>query len=338
MATGEGKVSAIAGDDHRVGVGCEFWPRSSKLEPPWAGASRRTPRWLRRVAALVLADSGLDSFGLFGENARMNTTAPEPLITLTSDFGTRDGYAGAMKGVIRSVAPHVRVEDITHEVPAGDIRAGAWALRSAVPFFPRGTVHVAVIDPGVGTARNAVVLLADGQYLIGPDNGLFSWIIRESREVRAWKLSSDSWRPAQGSYTFHGRDLFAHAAALMVQEGEVDRICGEVLRPHCGEWAKAMIVEEEAEGEVVHVDAFGNVITNLVLNAESPETAWRVDLPESPLHLEGLDRTYGDVETGEGLALIGSHQFLEVAVRQGSAAERFGIRVGDPVRVRMSHG
>lgn len=266
----------------------------------------------------------------------MNSPAPEPLITLTSDFGSRDGYAGAMKGVIRNVAPHTRLEDITHDIPAGDIRSGAWALRTAVPFYPRGTVHVAVIDPGVGTARNAVVLQADSQYLIGPDNGLFSWIIRECGHVRAWKLSDTSWRPARGSQTFHGRDLFAHAAALMVQEGEVDGIRGEEVSPVCAPWSETVKADSGGNGQVVHIDRFGNIITNLILDLEAPAPGFQVKLPNTGATFGKLRQTYGDVDEGTGLALVGSHRFLEIAVRRGSAAERFEVEVGDPVQVRRS--
>lgn len=276
----------------------------------------------------------LDCQGNMMENGEvMNSPAPEPLITLSSDFGTRDGYAGAMKGVIRSVAPQVRLEDITHGIPPGDIRAGAWVLRTAVPFFPRGTVHVVVVDPGVGTARNALVLQADSQYLIGPDNGIFSWMIREAREVRAWKLSDDSWHPHQSSHTFHGRDLFAHAAALMVQEGELSRVCGEEVTPRCEEWSRAFAVAPQVQGEVVHVDHFGNVVTNLYLTEPEPELPGAVRLPTRDLSFDLLSRTYGDVEEGKALLLVGSHGFLEIAVRQGSAAEAFHLQPGDPVCV-----
>lgn len=275
----------------------------------------------------------LDTAAHLRDDAPMIAPPPEPLITLTSDFGTRDGYAGAMKGVIRSVCPHVRLEDITHDIPPGDVRAGAWALRSAVGFFPRGTVHVAVIDPGVGTSRNAIVLQADSHYLIGPDNGLFSWILRESRHVEAWKLSDASWRPARASNTFHGRDLFSHAAALLVREGDMQSICSEPVEPRCADWAHTVAVAESGLGEVVHIDRFGNVITNLLLPQGDPEGPWHVELLDSQTRLEGLHRTYGDVGEGRGLALIGSHNFLEIAVSRGSAAERFDLKPGAPIRV-----
>lgn len=264
----------------------------------------------------------------------MNSPAPEPLITLTSDFGTQDGYAGAMKGVIRSVAPHARLEDITHEISPGDIRAGAWALRTSVPFYPRGTVHVVVVDPGVGTHRNAIVLQADSQYLIGPDNGVFSWIIREAKEITAWRLSDDSWHPNLRSHTFHGRDLFAHAAALMVQEGELGRVCGKKFQPHCEDWSISINIDDgSVVGEVVHIDRFGNVVTNLHLPEGCAELKGTLKLVEHGWIFEELKHTYGDVDEGKPLLLVGSHGFLEVAVRQGSAALEFGITAGDRVSV-----
>lgn len=267
----------------------------------------------------------------------MHPPPPIPLVTLTTDFGTRDGYTGAMKGVIQKVAPHTRTIDITHEIPAGNIRSGAWALRTALPFFPRGTVHVAVIDPGVGTDRNALLVLADHQFLIGPDNGLFSWILEEATDSRAWKLSDTSWSPIAGSHTFHGRDLFSHAAALLVREGDLESVIGEAVTPIRSEWAKTIQVESGALGEVVHIDHFGNVITNLAL-----PSGWDLQKPllvqSGSTTFQGLNRTYGDVEEGEGLVLVGSHDFLEIAVRKGSAAEQFAITVGDLVTVLDPNG
>lgn len=260
----------------------------------------------------------------------MHIPAPERLITLTTDFGTRDGYAGAMKGVIRQIAPAATVEDITHGIPAGDIRAGAWALRTATPFYPRGSVHVVVVDPGVGTARHALVAHIDGRFYIGPDNGVFSWLLAEADEVHAWRLADHSWRPDQPSNTFHGRDLFAHAAALMVQEGELNAVCGEVVTPRVDAWATC--IQAPGAGEVVHVDRFGNVVTNLLLPEEVPQSDWRVSFADGKT-LTGLQRTYGEVASGACLALVGSHRFLEIAVRLGSASEEMNLHPGDQIRV-----
>lgn len=264
----------------------------------------------------------------------MHLPSPERLITLTTDFGLRDGYAGAMKGVIRQTAAQALVEDVTHDIPPGDIRAGAWALRTAVPFYPRGTVHVAVIDPGVGTSRHAMVAVADGQFLIGPDNGLFSWLFSQADIFTAWRLSDRSWRPARVSNTFHGRDLFAHAAALLVQEGDLSAVCGERVDPVIEPWAT--VKPAPGEGRVVHTDHFGNIVTNIRMPHESGASGWKVELPRLGLTLQGLHRTYGDVDEGECLALVGSHDFLEIAVRRGSAAQKLGIAPDELVRVFAS--
>jgi S-adenosyl-L-methionine hydrolase (adenosine-forming) len=257
--------------------------------------------------------------------------APSRLITLTTDFGTRDGYAGAMKGVIRSTAPEAWVEDITHDIAPGDIRAGAWALRSAIPFFPRGTVHVVVVDPGVGTSRTAMIALADGQYLIGPDNGVFSWVLAEAAQVRAWSLHDRSWRVKDPSNTFHGRDLFAHAAALIAQEGDPELVLGGDMVPMVCGWARSIQVEHGGTGEIVHVDHFGNLVTNLRLPSLLPGQMWKIQVPGCGLCLHGLKRTYGEAEPEQALALTGSHGFLEIAVRQGSAARQLGLHPGEKV-------
>jgi len=255
-----------------------------------------------------------------------------PLITLLTDFGTRDGYVGAMKGVIRSIVPHAQIDDITHDIPAGDIRSGAWALRGLLPLFPPHTIHVAVVDPGVGTERPAILLQAGDQFLIGPDNGLFSWILQAS-SCKAWVLSEDAWRPDQTSHTFHGRDLFSHAAALLARDGDLKRICETPLRPACGDWACLHPVQGETQGEILHLDRFGNAITNLQLPADPYGKSWKIELPEVGLRFDTLTRTYGNQKTGQSLALIGSHGLLEIAVRDGSAAAKHGLRIGNRVQV-----
>lgn len=259
--------------------------------------------------------------------------APGRLITLTTDFGTRDGYAGAMKGVIRHTSPEACVEDLTHEIPPGDIKAAAWTLRTAIPFYPRGSVHVVVVDPGVGTDRNAMLAYCDGQFLIGPDNGVFSWLLRGASRKQAWRLSDDAWRSQAPAPTFHGRDLFAHAAALIVEEGDVSRICGEEISPVILETVAPEILQNGGEGHVLHVDHFGNVITNIEFTEDQDLQLFRIELPKQGLLLEKIYRTYGDVGPGEVLGLIGSHRFLEIAVREGSAREEIGLNEGDPVRV-----
>jgi hypothetical protein len=264
------------------------------------------------------------------------------VITLTTDFGTADGYVGAMKGVIASLAPDARVFDLTHETPPQDIRSAAFALYQAVPYFPRGTVHCVVVDPGVGTPRLPVAVLAENeQYLVGPDSGLFTLfcppftdadpVAVETTDIRWWREG------AEPSVTFHGRDVFASVAAhlaRMITAGSPDlTVFGPRIQRLVRFEVPAPVEERDAyRGEVVHVDHFGNAITNL------PER-W-VDDAHGPVVVEAggktmpVVRTYGDVGVGELCGLVGSAGWLEVACRAGSAADRLGLGPGIPVVLR----
>ncbi len=260
-------------------------------------------------------------------------SATPPIITLLTDFGTQDGYVGAMKGVIHSVLPHTVIADITHDIPHADIPSGAWALRGILNLFPAGTIHVAVVDPGVGTERHALLLEADSQWYIGPDNGLFSWILSEAGSSRAWQLSEAAWRPGGNSHTFHGRDLFAHAAALFARDRDPNTICGKEVTPQFLEWATLHLVQEDTTGEFIHIDRFGNAISNLLPPPDPYDPGWKVEVPSAGLQVASLSRTYGEMPEGTPLALIGSHGCLEIAVRNGSAAAQHGLHTGDPIRM-----
>lgn len=264
------------------------------------------------------------------------------LITLTTDFGTADGYVGAMKGVIASQAPNARIFDLTHEIPPQDVRSAAFALYRAVPYYPPGTVHCVVVDPGVGTPRRPVVVRAENeQYLVGPDSGVFTLFCPpftdadpeavETAERRWWREG------AEPSATFHGRDVFASVAAhlaRMIEAGPPDL---SVFGPEAEELARfevpSPVEERDAyRGEVVHVDHFGNAITNL------PERWFDHALGSVVVEVGGKSlpvvRTYGDVEVGELCGLVGSAGWLEVACRAGSAADRLGLGPGIPVVLR----
>ncbi len=250
------------------------------------------------------------------------------VVTLTSDFGTVDGYAGAMKGVILSRAPDATVVDITHDIPRHDIAAGAFALANAAPLFPPGTIHVAVVDPGVGSSRAAVIAQSGGQLFIAPDNGLLQLVAPEPTSVYA--ISAAEFCLREQSTTFHGRDIFAAAAGRLAsganaaEAGPAIELSGRLTG----------VSDESASGDdsaayVVHVDAFGNLITDL------PAVA----LPSKPCvtiagrRIERLATTYQSVEVGELLAYIGSGDTLEIAVREGSAADVLGISRGAIVNV-----
>lgn len=264
-----------------------------------------------------------------------------PLITLATDFGTSDGYVGAMKGVIASIAPEATILDLTHAIPPQDVRSAAFALFRSVPLYPRGSVHCVVVDPGVGTDRRPLAMITQsGQVLVGPDSGVFSLFCPPfvDAEPEAVELTERRWwRHEEPSATFHGRDVFAPVAAhlaLRSVAGEID--LGEFGRPVADLWRFDMPVPVEERdayrGEVVHVDHFGNAVTNL------PERWVSHARGEVVVEAGGrampVVRTYGDVGIGEMCALVGSSGWLEVACREGSAADRLGLAPGIPVVLR----
>jgi S-adenosylmethionine hydrolase len=260
------------------------------------------------------------------------------IITLTTDFGTRDAYVAEMKGVMLDIAASagqpVSLIDLTHDVAAHDVTEGALALEAAVPFFPRGSIHVAVIDPGVGTNRRGLVVRTERALLVGPDNGLFTPFIADAARWEAWELRAEAYRLATVSRTFHGRDIFAPAAAHLAAGVAPERFGPTVRDPLRLAWPTVRAVAGAVAGAVLHVDRFGNLVTSI--RAETLEDvggAVRIRLGGRPLPLVG---TYGELEAGQAGALVGSSGRLEIAVREGSAAARFKARRGTPVVVSRS--
>lgn len=248
-------------------------------------------------------------------------------ITLLTDYSNADSYVGEMKGVLLTGAPDASVIDITHLIRPGDIRSGAHVFSRVWHRFAAGTVHVVVVDPGVGTARSALALAAHGHFFVGPDNGLFTSIFKGA-EVDAVALPT----PDDASATFHGRDVFAPAAAALAG-GALLRSLGPRF---AGMPVRLTYTEPHYEGksvvgEVVYVDRFGTLVTNL-----TPELV----PPYATLEIEGMDvgklrRTFGDVPTGGLVAYVGSGGEVEIAVRDGSATRRLGAGVGGRVRARL---
>lgn len=254
-------------------------------------------------------------------------------VTLLTDFGTADGYVGEMKGVLLTRGAGMLV-DVSHDLEQGDVRAGAWALRRIWSRFPPGTVHLVVVDPGVGSRRRAVAARADGRWFVGPDNGLLTWVDREHEVGTAVELEPDRTGLEPLSDTFHGRDLFAPAAASLASGGAPGDL-GPALRPdsleaiELGEPRRSP--SGEVRGEVWHVDRFGNVVTNLPSDAVPAEGAVvRVGGEE----VRGVSRSYAAVDPGELVLTQGSVGTLEVSVRNGSAARRLSVGPGDPVEAR----
>lgn len=254
------------------------------------------------------------------------------IVTLLTDFGTSDGYVAAMKGVLLSVAPGTRILDAGHDVPRHDVRAAAWALRQYAAMYPRGTVHVAVVDPGVGTARAALCARVDGRFFLAPDNGLLSWVIQAGRGVEVRRLRASVHRPGAVSATFHGRDVFAYAAGLLARAPKrYLRLTESWPDPMLPRWSTRRKGSGWIAGEVIHLDVFGNAITSL---READLRGLHVRaLQVRRMKIRTFARTYGEVAPGQSVALIGSTGHLELAVNQGSAALRGRLRVGDTVRV-----
>ena len=242
------------------------------------------------------------------------------VITLTSDFGTVDGFAGALKGVIARECPGATIVDITHDVAPQDVVGGAFALAQAARFFPTGTVHVAVVDPGVGSARRALIVEHETQRFVGPDNGLLSLAAppAHSRAHVVDRLPGD-W---QVHPTFHGRDVFARVAARLAAGDPVTSFASAQVNPIDITRPATEETRGTVAGEVFHVDHFGNLVTNLP-NARSEGAV--VAIGERTTDVR---RTYADVAPGEVVAYPGSAGFVEIAVRDGSAARALGLARG----------
>lgn len=310
---------------------------------------------------------------------------PHPLIALLTDFGTRDAYVGVMKGVMKSICPDCTFIDITHDIPPQDVRAAAFTLRNNYRFFPEDTVFLVVVDPGVGTARRAVLWQSqEGYSFVAPDNGVLSYILPgvngrsepvgiswedgamrvniadQLRPHMAWDITGS---PLHGvtSATFHGRDIFAPAAALaachLLDTPTAQRI---LKRIEMATLARLPLPHQatsgdEISGEVLYIDHFGNIVTSIGrliwrgIDGLVFDPAFKKTLPQlifppesrvgvGPHMLDQINRTYGEVAVGDLLALVGSSGYLEISVNGGNAADRLNVKVGDNVTIYIPEG
>lgn len=257
------------------------------------------------------------------------------IITLLTDFGTRDEYAACLKGVILGINPQAVLVDLTHEVPPQDIQTAALVLAAAAPYFPPGTIHLAVVDPGVGTARRGLAACGRGQLWVGPDNGLFHLIFAGRTDFEIVSLENPAYFLPQVSATFQGRDLFAPVAAHLSLKADLSALGPAITDPVRLPWPEPLFTPEIIIGEVIHVDRFGNLISNI---AAADFFSWLRSgdfrLKVGPAVLTRLHRTYGEVAPGELLALVGSHGYLEIACSQESAAARLAAGAGLPLEIR----
>jgi S-adenosylmethionine hydrolase len=262
------------------------------------------------------------------------------IISLLSDFGHKDPYVAEMKAVILSISPQARIVDITHEIEKFNIRMGAYVLASAAPYFPPNTIHVAVVDPGVGTKRRPIIAETRRSLYVGPDNGLLMLAAHKEHIKKVYQIDNPKFMLSKVSKTFHGRDIFAPAAAHLT-EGNKPSDFGPAIQDYIlPEFAKPHARNGELLGEVLHIDDFGNIVSNITL--EDFKKMGFHDASSLLVRLGGKTLTirfcsaYGEVPSGTPLALIGSSNFLEVAVNQESASRIFKAKVGDTFHVSVA--
>jgi S-adenosylmethionine hydrolase len=247
-----------------------------------------------------------------------------PLITLLTDFGTADGYVGEMKGVLLARAPDAMLVDITHDIPAQDVETARLTLARVWRRFPAGTVHLVVVDPGVGTDRAALAVRSDGRWLVGPDNGVLSPALLVTG---ACAVTIEI--PPNASASFHGRDVFAPAAASLALGTSLESLGAMARQPTIRRTPEPQRIDDGVlAGVVISVDRCGNAITNLV--------ALRAGIVEVQGAALPLRRTYADVPPGDALAIVGSSGLIEVAVRDGNAARTLNLTRGSPVVFRST--
>jgi S-adenosylmethionine hydrolase len=255
------------------------------------------------------------------------------LITLTTDFGYTDPFVGIMKGVIHGINPLARVIDLSHGIPAQNVMAAALVLRQSARYFPRGTIHVGVVDPGVGSTRRPLLMEVEESYFIGPDNGVLSLVIEEKTPARIIHLSNPAYQLQPTSATFHGRDIFAPAAAYL-SRGVALEAFGETIKGFARlTWPVVSKTGTTIKGEIVYIDGFGNLSTSIGTDdlKELPGHKLRINFHD--LSIVGLAANYVAVEQDKYLALINSWGLLEIAVYKGSAQKCSGALIGDKVEV-----
>jgi len=262
---------------------------------------------------------------------------PNPIITLTTDFGLRDPYVAEMKAVILNISPDTSIVDMSHEVEKFNLRMGAYFLASAAHYFPKGTIHVAVVDPGVGTKRKAILIKTRHGCYVGPDNGVMALAAKNQGIEHVYEITNRKLMLSRISGTFHGRDIFAPAAAHLANGTPATEFGAEIREIVTPEFAKVVRRENLLVGEVLHVDGFGNVITNFgekELELMKIGDSINVKLGKVWLKMK-VCRAYAEAKPQEPLAIIGSHNFLEVSITQGNAAKTFKIKSGNKVTLSL---
>ena len=260
--------------------------------------------------------------------------APSGLITLMTDFGTSDHYVGVMKGVMLNINQQVQIVDITHAIPPQDIHGAAFLIDSAYRYFPTGTIHVIVVDPGVGSERRAIVCRTETTYFVCPDNGILTHILHNEKHVHAIAVENSVYFLPQVSNTFHGRDIFAPVAAHLSRGVPIDELGSPVARTLQLPIPKLQVTDKVVIGHIVWIDSFGNLVTNISHEiVDALEGRDSVVIHAGNTEIYYFNRSYAESTVGEPLAIVGSFNRLEISINQGNAAQTLGLKRGDTITV-----
>lgn len=261
-----------------------------------------------------------------------------PLLTLLTDFGLNDEYVGVVKGVIFTYAPEARIVDITHLVPPQNVRAASHLLARTYPYFPPGTVHLTVVDPGVGSSRSILAVAADGQYFVGPDNGIFTPVFLRAASLAVHRVTASHLFLAKVGTTFHGRDIMAPIAARLAAGLDLNKVgpCIPVQECIHAHYDEAIRKGNILQGEILHVDRFGNLCTNISKHeVESFAAGREIVVKIGEKFVIPLRHSYAEQEIGGLLALYDSHDHLEIAINQGNAAQELNMTVGATIYLSL---
>ncbi|MDZ7331179.1 MAG: SAM-dependent chlorinase/fluorinase [candidate division KSB1 bacterium] len=259
---------------------------------------------------------------------------PSGIITLLTDFGLSDGYVATMKGVILSINPKATIIDLSHDIPAQDVAAAAFVLEASFRYFPRGTIHVAVVDPTVGTNRKILAVKSSDYWFLAPDNQLLKYVFHAGETLTVVEVLNKRFFLGQVSQTFHGRDIFAPIAAHLSLGVDILQL-GELTSDYDrGQIHLPSVSKHEIIGKVIYCDRFGNLITNIEAT-QLPKHEFRICVGD--VTIPHLSQSYAEVEIGQPLAIVGSSGFLEIAIRNGNAQNRLSASPGTKVTLKMVH-
>ena len=259
------------------------------------------------------------------------------VITLLTDFGHKDWYVASMKGCILSLAPDAVCIDITHEIPPGDIRTAAFTLAQSYSDFPEQTIFLCVVDPGVGTKRSAIAIRLGRNYLVGPDNGTFSYLVdrEKDRDIEIYKIENEIFFNKQPSHTFHGRDIFAPVSAHLAHGVVISKLGPRLEKIEKVNLPRATYFKRKAKGEILFIDHFRNAITNFIQKELEPNFQSNKIMLTVGDYIIPFVKTFGDVAEGELLGYYGSGGFVEIALNGGNAKEEISLRIEQKVEITL---